>query len=252
MTAPIIDIVDCVHARGEGADRFIVAIERLAVAPGEQIALVGPSGCGKSTALDLLALVLRPTAARRFALRLTGGAPADILDLWTSEARDRLTRLRAVGIGYVLQTGGLIPFLNVGENTLLTRRLLGMPCPGPAEALLRDLDVGGLARRLPRQVSIGQRQRVAIARALAHEPPLVLADEPTASLDPASAERTMALLTATARRTGTALVVVTHDHALAERHGLTVVACEPRARGSVIRHDGPAGRPAGGTQERVA
>lgn len=240
MGGPVIDITDCFLQRGDGSGRFIVGIERLRLMPGEQIALTGPSGCGKSTVLDMLALVLRPTAARCFTLR-TGAEPAaDVSALWREGARGRLTRLRAAGIGYVLQTGGLIPFLSVGENTLLTRRLLGLPCPGPADRLLEELGIAGLRARLPRHVSIGQRQRVAIARALAHEPPLILADEPTASLDPASAEATMALLTAAARRHGAALVVVTHDRALAERHGLTIAPCQPRAHGSVLQYGGVA------------
>jgi len=80
---------------------------------------------------------------------------------------------RATGIGYVLQTGGLVPFLSVAENVLLTRRLLGLPCPGSTPALLAELGIGELVRRLPRQISIGERQRVAIARALAHRPALI-------------------------------------------------------------------------------
>lgn len=240
MDGPVIDIADCFLQRGDGAGGFTVGIERLRLMPGEQIALTGPSGCGKSTVLDMLALVLRPTAVRCFTLRAGAEPAADVAALWRAGARGRLTRLRAAGIGYVLQTGGLIPFLSVGENTLLTRRLLGLPCPGPADTLLEELGIAGLRARLPRHVSIGQRQRVAIARALAHEPPLILADEPTASLDPASAEAAMALLTAAARRHGAALVVVTHDSALAERHGLTIAPCQPRAHGSVLHYGGAA------------
>jgi putative ABC transport system ATP-binding protein len=236
MTAPVLDIVDLVHERGSGSGRFRLVIERLALAAGAQVALVGQSGCGKSTALDLMAFVLQPSAGDRFVLHV-GGACTDVMALWRSGARNRLTRLRAAGIGYVLQTGGLVPFLSVAENVLLTRRLLGMPCPGPTPALLAELGIGELGRRLPRQVSIGQRQRVAIARALAHRPALILADEPTASLDPATAETTMSLLAAAARRHEAALIVVTHDRDLAERHGLTVVECEPGPAGTVIRFE---------------
>jgi putative ABC transport system ATP-binding protein len=236
MTAPVLDIVDLVHERGSGSGRFRLVIERLALAAGAQVALVGQSGCGKSTALDLMAFVLQPSAGDRFVLHV-GGAGTDVMALWRSGARNRLTRLRAAGIGYVLQTGGLVPFLSVAENVLLTRRLLGMPCPGPTPALLAELGIGELGRRLPRQVSIGQRQRVAIARALAHRPALILADEPTASLDPATAETTMSLLAAAARRHEAALIVVTHDRDLAERHGLTVVECEPGPAGTVIRFE---------------
>ena len=232
--APVLDIVDLVHERGSGSDRFRLVIERLALAAGAQVALVGQSGCGKSTALDLMAFVLQPSAGDRFVLH-AGGTGSDVMALWRTGARDRLTRLRATGIGYVLQTGGLVPFLSVAENVLLTRRLLGLPCPGSTPALLAELGIGELVRRLPRQVSIGERQRVAIARALAHRPALILADEPTASLDPATGETTMSLLTSVARHHEAALIVVTHDHDLAERHGLTVVKCAPGPAGTVIR-----------------
>ncbi|MGF7212490.1 putative ABC transport system ATP-binding protein [Skermanella aerolata] len=232
--APVLDIVDLVHERGSGSGRFRLVIERLALAASDQVALVGQSGCGKSTALDMMAFVLRPSSGVRFMLH-AGGTGSDIMALWRSGARDRLTRLRAAGTGYVLQTGGLVPFLSVAENVLLTRRLLGLPCPGPTPALLAELGIGELVRRLPRQVSIGERQRVAIARALAHRPALILADEPTASLDPPTGETTMSLLTNVARHHEAALIVVTHDRDLAERHGLTVVECQPEPAGTVIR-----------------
>ncbi|WP_042697549.1 ABC transporter ATP-binding protein [Azospirillum sp. B506] len=237
MTAPLVDIENCIHERAAGADRFRLAVDRFALFPGDQIALVGPSGCGKSTMLDLLSLILAPTAAARFALSMPGRAAVDVMALWRGGGRDRLTALRAAHMGYVLQTGGLVPFLSVRENILLTRRALGLPCPGPAETLMEWLGVAELGRRLPRQISIGQRQRVAIARALAHRPALILADEPTASLDPSLAEGTMALLSAVARHQGAALVVVTHDHALAERTGLTVVECRAGTGASTIRHE---------------
>ncbi|QCN95927.1 ATP-binding cassette domain-containing protein [Azospirillum argentinense] len=245
MTKPLVDLQDCVHERAAGSDRFRLAVERFTLCPGDQIALVGPSGCGKSTTLDLLSLIVAPTRAGRFTLRMpqagtvagTLAEPVDVMALWRRGARDRLTALRAAHMGYVLQTGGLVPFLSVRENVLLTRRALGLPCPGPAVTLMETLGVAELERRLPRQISIGQRQRVAIARALAHQPAVILADEPTASLDPSLAEGTMKLLSAVARFQKAALVVVTHDHRLAERTGLTVVECRTGAGASVVRHD---------------
>ena len=144
------------------------------MAAGERLALVGPSGSGKSTALDVLALMLAPRDAERFVLTAPDGTAWDIAALWRARARGRLTALRARLIGYVLQTGGLVPFLSVQENILLGRRLLGLSCPGPAPALMTDLGIAGLAGRLPQHLSLGERQRVAIARALAHRPALVL------------------------------------------------------------------------------
>lgn len=237
---PVLDIEGCVHERGGGSDRFHLLLETFRLAAGERIALVGPSGCGKSTALDLLSLVLRPLGGARFRLAAGEGGVADVLDLWRRDAVDRLTALRARGIGYVLQTGGLVPFLPVRENVLLTRRLLGLSGPGASDSLLEALGLGGLGRRLPRHLSVGQRQRVAMVRALAHDPALILADEPTAALDPETAETTMEELVNAAGRQGAALVVVTHDWDLAERAGLRVVPCERAPHGSVIRYAGAA------------
>ena len=211
MAAPLVDLEDCVHERAAGADRFRLAVERFALLPGDQVALVGPSGCGKSTTLDLLSLILAPAQAGRFTLRMLGAQPVDVMALWRGGARDRLTALRAAHMGYVLQTGGLVPFLSVRENVLLTRRARGLPCPGPAETLMEKLGVAELGRRLPRQISIGQRQRVAIARALAHRPAVILADEPTASLDAASADVALGMLRDAVQSRGATVLMITHD-----------------------------------------
>ncbi|NUB15486.1 ATP-binding cassette domain-containing protein [Azospirillum brasilense] len=222
MTRPLVDLQDCVHERAAGSDRFRLAVERFTLCPGDQIALVGPSGCGKSTTLDLLSLIVAPTRAGRFMLRMpqagtvagTLADPVDVMALWRRGARDRLTALRAAHMGYVLQTGGLVPFLSVRENVLLTRRALGLPCPGPAVTLMETLGVGELGRRLPRQISIGQRQRVAIARALVLEPRVLLLDEPTSALDVSVQAEILNLLKRLRAEHALTYVLVSHNLAV--------------------------------------
>lgn len=194
-----------------------LSIDRLVLRPGDRAALIGPSGCGKSTCLDLLAAILRPDRADRLVV-----AGADLVRLW-AEGPAGLIAWRGRHVGYVLQTGGLLPFMTVAENIRLGRRLLGLEGWGPARDIAGMLGIGALLDRRPGQLSIGERQRVAVARALAHEPQLVLADEPTAALDPARAAETMALLNDLAARQGTALLVVTHDVELAEASGLRLI-----------------------------
>jgi putative ABC transport system ATP-binding protein len=237
MSARCIDLADVERVRGSVSEPFRLRIERLAVADGERVALLGPSGCGKSTCLDLLAMTLRPTRADRFRLRASDTEIADVALLWHQTDRARLTDLRARLFGYVLQTGGLLPFLSLYENVLVSRRLLGLACPGPVLDLLRFLGIAHLASRTPAKVSIGERQRAAVARAVAHCPKIVLADEPTASLDPVNAEKVMQLLIRLAAELGITLVVVSHDRRLVERMGLRPIECLVEDGMTVVRDD---------------
>jgi putative ABC transport system ATP-binding protein len=193
-------------ANGRDGDAFAIEVDALALAPGQVLGVVGPSGCGKSTLIDLLALLRRPTRVRRFIL-----AGQDIAALWDRRDVDACTALRARHVGVVLQTGGLLPSLPVRENVLLGQRLLGRVDDAWADQLLAALGLAALGRRLPAQISIGQRQRVAIARALALRPSLLLADEPTASLGMDHAPAALDLLLALARDSGAAVLIVSHD-----------------------------------------
>ncbi|KNX80514.1 ABC transporter ATP-binding protein [Pseudomonas sp. 250J] len=216
--------------RGQGAQRYSLQVDRLHLAVGERVALVGPSGCGKSTLLDLLALVLAPDAAEGFVL---GGE--DVAGLWHGRQLDRLASWRSRHLGYVLQAGGLLGFLDVRGNIRLPRQLLGLGDDGSVERLAEALDVHDQLGKKPAALSLGQRQRVSCARALAHAPTLLLADEPTAALDPVNAERVMQLLLREAEARQVTCVVATHDEALARQAGLTVLrmACRREADGGV-------------------
>ncbi|MDH0301285.1 MULTISPECIES: ABC transporter ATP-binding protein [unclassified Pseudomonas] len=216
--------------RGQGAQRYSLRIDQLHLAVGERVALVGASGCGKSTLLDLLALVLAPDAADAFTL---GGE--DVAGLWRGRQLDRLADLRSRNLGYVLQAGGLLGFLDVRGNIRLPRQLLGLDDDGSVERLAAALDVHDQLGKKPAMLSLGQRQRVSCARALVHAPALLLADEPTAALDPVNAERVMQLLLREAEARQVTCVVATHDEALARNAGLTVLrmACRRDADGGV-------------------
>ncbi|PWC40177.1 ABC transporter ATP-binding protein [Azospirillum sp. TSO22-1] len=241
MTA-ILHLEDVTRQRGRGPGSFRVEVPRLSVAAGECVAITGPSGSGKSTLLDLLGLVGAPESAGRFALRLTAGEAVDVAALWARDRSDALAELRGRGVGYVLQTGGLLPFLTVRDNIALSCRLTGKAAGERVAALARVLGLERHLTRKPRDLSIGERQRVAIARALAHGPALVVADEPTASLDPANAERVMALFLHLARTLGVAVVVASHDWELLGRHGVRRIdASLARTEGgTVARFDGAA------------
>ncbi len=185
---------DVVKTREAEGTAFRLRVPSLQIALCEKIALIGESGCGKSTLLDMLSMTLKPSEIGSFRFRPEKGAePVDIAQLWRKKQLNALGDLRRLRIGYVMQTGGLLPYLSVRENINLSRRLLDMPDDGLVDELAGDLGIRRHLDKLPHLLSVGERQRVAIGRALAHRPSIVIADEPTASLDPIAAERIMSL-----------------------------------------------------------
>ncbi len=176
----------------------------LEVAPGEILAVMGPSGSGKSTLLHCLAGILRPDQGEVW----YGDRRVDEL---SEAARSQLRRDR---FGFVFQFGQLVPELPVAENVMLPLLLAGQhrrAARAAAQALLDRLDLAGLERRRPGELSGGQAQRVAVARALVVTPQVIFADEPTGSLDSLTGERVMDLLVDRAREQGATVVLVTHE-----------------------------------------
>jgi len=199
-------------------------VPRLDVARGTKLALIGESGSGKSTLLELLAMILMPTEAGEFSFIPSRGAPACDLDaVWRERGSDTLSELRSRYIGYVLQHGGLLPYLTVRRNIELPRLLLGLPVDAVADELGDKLGIAAQLDKLPSALSVGQRQRAAIGRALSHEPPIVIADEPTAAIDPVNAQRIMALLIDLVEALGVTLIFATHAHELAREGGFTLL-----------------------------
>jgi putative ABC transport system ATP-binding protein len=214
----MLDIQGLLVQRGSGAQSHRVRLAQLQLKAGEIIAITGESGCGKSTLLEAIGLLLAPVELGRFTL---GRSPRDIARLLATDEQAQLAAVRSRQLGFVLQSGGLLPFLSVRDNISLPRRLLGM-APGSEhiEHAIEVLKLGGLLGKLPQALSIGERQRVACVRAIAHEPDLLLADEPTAALDPHSARRLFELLLGLVKQLGISALVVSHDWALVRDFGL--------------------------------
>jgi putative ABC transport system ATP-binding protein len=180
----------------------------LAVAPGSSLAITGPSGCGKSTLLSLIGALEVPTAGR-----LTVG------DAVVSEMpEEQRARLRREQLGFVFQSDNLQPFLTAVENVSLALAL-DSRTDGYRRSLelLIALGLTAAAEKYPDQLSGGERQRVAVARALVHRPRLILADEPTGSLDSDNSLAVIELLATAQAEVGATLIVITHDPRIAER-----------------------------------
>lgn len=179
-----------------------------AVGRGESLAVMGPSGSGKSTLLHCAAGILRPDGGT---VHLDGARVDD-------QSEERRSVLRRSAFGFVFQFGQLLPELPAEENVALPLMLGGVrrgDAVARARAWFPPLGIGGLERRRPGELSGGQAQRVAIARALAVRPEVVFADEPTGALDQVTGQEMMTVLVDAARQNGAALVVVTHDPAVA-------------------------------------
>ncbi|HEH9427894.1 TPA: ABC transporter ATP-binding protein [Aeromonas sobria] len=180
----------------------------LQVNSGETVALVGASGSGKSTLLGLLAGLDLPSQGD---IEILGKSLGEL----DEEGR---ARLRAEQIGFVFQSFLLLPTMTALENVILPAELRGeRDCEPRARELLAAVGLGERLHHLPPRLSGGEQQRVAIARAFMTRPSLLLADEPTGNLDSKTGEKVIELLFELNRKHGTTLVVVTHDHQLAER-----------------------------------
>lgn len=199
----------------------------LSIAAGETASIVGASGSGKSTLLGLLAGLDVPTSG---AVRIFGD------DMFTLD-EDGRAALRARAIGFVFQSFQLLPHLTALENVLLPLELTGRTPVGeePVAAARTLLGRVGLAERLshyPKYLSGGEQQRVALARAFVLRPPLLLADEPTGSLDARTGEAVIDLMFELNRERGSTLVLVTHDADIAKRCGRRIEL----AAGRVVSH----------------
>jgi putative ABC transport system ATP-binding protein len=186
----------------------ILNIERYSLTAGEQVALVGRSGCGKTTLLHIIAGITRPDSGR---------VEVDGLDI-TRLAEAGRDRFRAEKMGYVFQTFNLLPGFTALENVILGMTFgNGRPDRRRAHALLARVGLENRADHKPGALSVGEQQRVAVARALANRPRLLLADEPTANVDPANQQHLVELIRGTCADERIALLMVTHSAEVTEQ-----------------------------------
>jgi putative ABC transport system ATP-binding protein len=222
--APAIELSQLTFAWPGG--RILLSIDRLVLARGERVFLSGPSGSGKSTLLGLIGGVLRPQSG---SVRVLG---TSLLAL----PAGRVDRYRGDHIGFVFQSFNLLPYLSVMANVMLplqfsTVRRERLAGARPEEEASRLIQALGLAdrdiqERPVHQLSIGQQQRVAAARALIGEPEVLIADEPTSSLDADARGDFLRLLMTECARSGTSVLFVSHDRALSDRFDRSVALHE--------------------------
>ena len=191
------------YGHGRGRVEVLHGLD-LAVRQGEFLAIMGPSGCGKSTLLHVLGLIAMPDSGR-----VTIGSRE------VPPSNRVRTELRRTMIALIFQRFNLISVLSAEDNVNTSLRVRGIRPDGRTGKLLESLGVSHVARRKPGEMSIGEQQRVAVARALAHRPKVLLADEPTGSLDSASGHAIMDILQRANRDDGQTIVMITHSAELA-------------------------------------
>ena len=182
----------------------------LQLSAGQNLAILGPSGCGKSTLLHLLGTLDRPTSGT---IEIDGQDPFQLDE-------PRLAHFRNQNIGFIFQDHHLLPQLSVLENVLIPAMAEGSPSPQVVERAHALIGRVGLEDRIdhrPAELSGGERERAAVARSLLHQPTLLLADEPTGNLDRSNARQVAQLLLEVQEQEQTMLIVVTHNHELADQ-----------------------------------
>ncbi|TCM86451.1 putative ABC transport system ATP-binding protein [Paenibacillus sp. BK033] len=187
-----------------GTQRLVLDHLNLSVAEGELVAVMGPSGSGKSTFLSIAGALLEPTSGD---VRVEGQSVI-------GKAHQELSDLRLHKLGFIFQSANLIPYLKVEEQLLFVAKQGGMDklrAKGRAKELLQKLGLTHRRRAYPEKLSGGERQRVAIARALMNDPAVLLADEPTASLDASRGMDVVRMIAGEANEQGKAAIMVTHD-----------------------------------------
>ncbi len=230
---PCIELVDVSKSFGTHSHKTAALRHAsLGLFPGELVSLLGPSGSGKTTLLTLMTGLLKPTSGT---VVLFG----KVLASYTSK---ELQRLRARRIGFVFQTFNLIDSLTVLENVMVALRFGGksvFEARRRAARLLEETNVAHLAKKFPATLSQGEKQRVALARAMANQADLIVADEPTASLDTANGRQIVQLLYGHAKKSGKCVVVATHDLRVthcADRHFLIQDGVLSQSEGVIEPH----------------
>ena len=208
MTGLVLDKVTKSFKEGDSTVQALQEVS-LKVEQGEFIAIIGPSGSGKSTLLSIAGALLQPTS---------GSVVVNNTDIAKLKEKD-LSSFRLTGVGFILQTSNLIPYLNVLDQLLLVLKMSGKVSEQNkafAKQLLTELGLGDKLEKFPNELSGGERQRVAIARAFVNNSDIILADEPTASLDSNRAFEVVKLIRKEVKERNKAAVMVTHDERMLE------------------------------------
>jgi len=204
LTKHFFDISYECFGSGEVREHVLRGLD-LRVGAGEFLAVMGPSGCGKSTLLHVLGLMSGPDK---------GSVVIDGRETTSLGERGRAD-LRRREIGFVFQRFNLVSVLSGYDNIALSLRIRGLDSSGTGE-LLHAMGVADVARKKPSQMSIGQQQRLAVARAIAHRPDILLADEPTGSLDSDNADALLELLSVANRQDDQTIIMITHSPTVAQ------------------------------------
>jgi len=179
----------------------------LTISDGEFVSIIGPSGSGKSTLLGLIAGLDAPSSGD---IKIDGESIVAMNE-------DQLAALRGKKVGFIFQSFHLIPSLTAFENILVPMEIAGLRgAASKARELIKDVDLTARAHHYPSQLSGGEQQRIAVARAFANDPSILLADEPTGNLDSNNGKHVFDLMVHMNRKRGTTLVLVTHEHELAD------------------------------------
>lgn len=211
---------------------FEMSLPALNLKEGEVLAIQGASGCGKSTLLEVIGLILKPDHLSHFELDGT-----DIAQEVIQQKEKQLAILRSCYFGFMLQSGGLLPFLTVQENLALSCQLIGKKLDRDWQgSLVERLSVGHLLRKYPKQLSIGERQRVSFLRAISHRPKLLLADEPTAALDPYNAAKLFDIIVDLVQENQLSALIVTHDWELAKAKKMPILAAYVEEQKAVFHY----------------
>jgi putative ABC transport system ATP-binding protein len=196
------------YPQGDGPPLRVLDLPAYRVDAGEQVVLLGPSGCGKTTTLHIIAGIIAPDS---------GSVWLDGLDLTTYSQVGR-DRVRANKLGYIFQTFNLLKGFTALENVLLGMTFSQQKYDrARAIELLKQVGLENRLHHKPGKMSVGEQQRTAVARALANRPKLILADEPTANVDPSNQQKVVDLIRESCRREGISLLMVTHNMEVADQ-----------------------------------
>ena len=214
---------------------FLIKLPSFSLKNKEIIALSGSSGCGKSSILEVIGLVLKPQKLEQFTISYNNDN-LDLADLIFKDKQKILARLRAEYFGFMMQTGGLLSFLNVLENIKLSSKILNKKLNQEwIDYLIDSLNISvNLLKKYPKQLSIGERQRISFIRALSHKPKVLLADEPTAALDPNNASALLNIVQKVVLENDISTIIISHDWQMIEERKIKKFKAEVFKNSSIF------------------